>query len=691
MENENTKFFLLEDIKNNNNFEQYRSTLKRKLTSFPELKKDIITIQLILNLILYKSYLLNNEQDIRILNNKLILLLKNHDAFRYFLYNNHIDDKTLLKIIPGLKYEQIIKNNIIYKEGDESLKMYFILKGRVTIAKNTNKLTVLKELKENDNFGQWDIIYHRKRKLTYNAKENCHIISIDKSFIKKYLLDKIKKGEDEINSFVTKFLKKYGITAFYRIERIIHNLKYLFLRNDEIIYNEGDIDKNIYLIYNGEAKLMKKIRNGEFNFIENLNENILTIQKKAEKINYNEIFLNEKDEILNQNKIKKDKMINEKSEYKTLAILGKGSAAGLEMSTGIVNKKYTLVANSDYTIIIKIELKYIKENLRHFMINLLPSFIQSEKDIHSRIKKMKHIENYIIPLNCQINKKNKNEYINIFDNNKIFINEIKKINNKLDVNEGGFIKMNDFNINLNIEKNKLKDKLTENNKKYYELNYIIKQNQLKEEINDKYKEVKMIQTPYIIKINTKRNNDMNKKEKKINLLKNFSERYYAEKTLKNFAKIIENYERRNNFNIYSSPMVKTEINYNKNKNSKDETHLLKEVIIINRKKPNNSMKEYFDKSKSYIRNRKYKRLNKKLLLKNLNIYKAFDDKDEDNIYIINKNILRDLFEKNMIKKERNNTYKKSNTERRILYYNTGMYDMPFVSHFNSNNYKKVNL
>ena len=98
-------------------------------------------------------------------------------------------------------------------------------------------------------------------------------------------------------------------------------------------------------------------------------------------------------------------MINEKSEYKTLAILGKGSAAGLEMSTGIVNKKYTLVANSDYTIIIKIELKYIKENLRHFMINLLPSFIQSEKDIHSRIKKMKHIENYIIPLNCQINNK----------------------------------------------------------------------------------------------------------------------------------------------------------------------------------------------------------------------------------------------------------------------------------------------
>ena len=79
---------------------------------------------------------------------------------------------------------------------------------------------------------------------------------------------------------------------------------------------------------------------------------------------------------------------------------------------------------------------------------------------------------------------------------------------------------------------------------------------------------------------------MNKKEKKINLLKNFSERFYAEKTLKNFAKIIENYERRNNFNIYSSPMVKTEINYNKNKNSKDETHLLKEVIIINRKKPN---------------------------------------------------------------------------------------------------------
>ena len=215
------KFFKFENIQNDIDIEEKYSALKRKLLLNPELKKDLLTTQLIINLYSYNANLLiNNNQEIRITKNKIFISLKNHDAFRYFLYNNHIDDKTLLKIIPGLKYEQIIKNNIIYKEGDESLKMYFILKGRVTIAKNTNKLTVLKELKENDNFGQWDIIYHRKRKLTYNAKENCHIISIDKSFIKKYLLDKIKKGEDEINSFVTKFLKKYGITAFYRIERI---------------------------------------------------------------------------------------------------------------------------------------------------------------------------------------------------------------------------------------------------------------------------------------------------------------------------------------------------------------------------------------------------------------------------------------------------------------------------------------
>ena len=50
--------------------------------------------------------------------------------------------------------------------------------------------------------------------------------------------------------------------------------------------------------------------------------------------------------------------------------------------------------------------------------------------------------------------------------------------------------------------------------------------------------------------------------------------------------------------------------------------------------------------------------------------------------IINKYILRKLFAKNMIKKKKIKSLEfnfYSNSDKRILYYNTGKYDMPFVS------------
>ena len=147
----------------------------------------------------------------------------------------------------------------------------------------------------------------------------------------------------------------------------------------------------------------------------------------------------------------------ENSEYKTLAILGKGNVGGLEISTGIKNKKYTMIANCDYTTIIKIELIYIKDNINRFLLNLLPLFIQSEKEIHFRFKQIIKMDNRIQSNN--LFKNNDIDNFDLLDNNKEYINEIKKINKKFDVNEGGFIKMNNLNINLNVSKNKLKEQL----------------------------------------------------------------------------------------------------------------------------------------------------------------------------------------------------------------------------------------
>jgi hypothetical protein len=158
-------YFKNKALENDSDIEENYFALKRKLLLYLESKKDALTIQLILNLYLYYSNLIiKNEQAIRIVTNELFITLKNHDTFRYFFYNNHINDKIILKLIPYLKYEHFNKNQIIDKEGEDSLKMFFILKGNVSVMKGSNQLNIIEE---NEHFGQWYVIYHRRRKVSY--------------------------------------------------------------------------------------------------------------------------------------------------------------------------------------------------------------------------------------------------------------------------------------------------------------------------------------------------------------------------------------------------------------------------------------------------------------------------------------------------------------------------------------------
>jgi len=703
------KFFRKEIINSDFNIDESYSKLRRKLLSNPELAKDIKTLELIMSFFLYNiNILLNDTQEIRISKNELFISLKDHDAFRYFLYNNRIDDNTLIKLIPYLKYTHYQKNEIIFKEGEDSLQMYFILKGKVSIIKGNNKLNIINIINEKENFGQWDVIYHRKRKSTFYSYDESHIIVIEKGIIRKFLQDKMIKAEEEKKSFVSKFLKKYGISAFFRIERVIHNIKLLHFRQDEIIYKEGEINDKIYLIYKGEGKLVKKIKEGEFSYVENLKENILKIQNKAKNLNYKQLIPNENEKTkINQNKEisndnnnnNKKQILNEKSEYKILAILGRGCIGGLEISTGIKNKKYTLVANCDYTTVIIIELNDIKENINQFLNNLLPPFIQSEKEIHSRIKKIKNIDNKIQE-KCQIVKlkDNNNNLLNQLEDDKQYIREIKKINKNFDTNEGGFIKMNDFNINLTSKKNKLKDELIKCKKKYLELDFLVKQYDNKENkennFTEKNRTLKTFKKSY--KINTLNKNlsdymdNINKIiiNKRSYLITSIRKNFFEENNLDNLDEISNNFRiKYKNLNTYKPRIIKTERIIDDKKNN-----LLKEIIEIDKKRFK-SIHGYKNSINKPIKKRKIKILEKNKAIW-LDIYKSNNREKNDKIFLVNKNIIRRLFEKNMIKKKKrpNSLNIKNNIfhEKRMIYYNTGMYDMPFASHLNSDRNEKIN-
>ena len=783
------KLFSFEGLEDENDIIDNYFNLKRNIISLPELSKNNNTINIILSLFLFNANLMINdnniskkEQKLELLKKELFKNIKNHDAFHFFLYNNKIDDKTLMKLIPNLKYEYILKNTNFSKEGDNSSKMYFILKGKVSFRKKINSLKSPKitdiekySLEDYQNFGQWDIIYERKRKLSFYSLENCHLISIEKEYFKKYLEEKIVKGDSEKKSFITKFLRSHTTLSAYKIEGIIQNIKTLYFRNGEIIYKEGDINRSLFLIYKGEAKLIKKIKNGEFHFIGKLNDNINNLQKKARKINYNELIksdtnedenknLNDPNYIYNMKYLKpknktKEKtfpltldLLLDKQTYQDISILGKGCIGGLEITTGILKNKYTLVSNNDYTTIFQLELKMVDDHLKELMINLLPKFFQDEKEIHSRIKQIKYIDNNIIPLNCKKYKinDNANNYLSL-ENNGNVIKKIRKINDKFDTNEGGFIIMNNFNMDLNNQKNLLKDKLKENRINDNKIDNLLREYDEKEKSKLKFTEVKMHKKPKIIKINensskyqinNSKNNNGNfynlnnngflsernkytsienskfnqskkyfinsnkeKDSKNKKLLKNMSERDFTKKTLEIFDKIIEIYRKRKEFSkldIFSPIILKTDSSERSKRKKtlgdemEKENMLLKEVIVLKNSgidsySANKFINEYNDKiytsnKKRYLsgRNNINKKLNKKKL-KELNIYNYdSDEKKNEDIFIINKNFLKRIILKNMISKRNQKTFYTSNfnkdfIKKRMIYYNTGKYDMPFVS------------
>ena len=105
--NKINQFFLFNNLESEDNISESFFYLKGNLLSLEEIAKDNLSMNLILQLYLYHANLLMKgkikdltEKKFEIILKEILNILKNHDTFRYFLYNNRIDDKTLLKIIP---------------------------------------------------------------------------------------------------------------------------------------------------------------------------------------------------------------------------------------------------------------------------------------------------------------------------------------------------------------------------------------------------------------------------------------------------------------------------------------------------------------------------------------------------------------------------------------------------------------
>jgi hypothetical protein len=208
-----------------------------------------------------------------------------------------------------------------------------------------------------------------------------------------------------------------------RLEKyILSNVQTLFFRRNKIIYKSGEYNNSLYLIYRGEAIIINDINQGEFSYIKNFNERIGYMQKKALGLNYIEIIKNTNTKstekklydkeyniknIDNQRELDDLNLLMNKMKYDIVCRMTKGCIGGLEIVTGVNQFKYSLIANSDFTCVLKLELKNIDDYLTNFLINLIPLYVEFEKHIHERIENFKLIDENITPSSVKKLKKKK--------------------------------------------------------------------------------------------------------------------------------------------------------------------------------------------------------------------------------------------------------------------------------------------
>ena len=458
--------------------------------------------------------------------------IKKKNCFYYFLTFYHINDTILKKLILIFNYERYEKGKFIYKENDSSTKLYFFIKGSLSFRKkeiipdiNDNLSNDFIEVEnfiinEEKYFGEVDIIYDRKKKYSAYCNDICHFLTLEKEDFKKVIEDRISRVETDKKLYLMSFFRAYTNMPNIKLERfILNDIQTLFFRRNEIIYKEGEENISLYIVYKGQANLIKNLKEGEFSYITKYNEPIKNIQKKARCISYsNTIKQDNKDDEEKNNELKLELLLN-KTKYQIVGKLVKGSIGGLELTTGITKLKYSLISNSEFTCVLKLDLKNINEYLSRFMLNLLPLFIKLEKNINERIKNIKLIDENILPSSCKKFKKhnnNKFEKEEEEENDKVYRKLIQKINDNFQLNHGGFIKMNDYNFNLYQQKLRFKELLKNNKKKIEKINKILIKLDKEERSKLKYTEFKVNNLILAPNKNRKENqiNDNNKKLKR---------------------------------------------------------------------------------------------------------------------------------------------------------------------------------
>ena len=245
-----------------------------------------------------------------------------------------IKENSKLKNLFNLKKENKIKKN---EENNEELIGTTLENFKLDFEEKRISL------KKGMCFGEWGIVYNIPRTASIYCPEDTHIFYLEKKYFNKILLSKFLEGDMKKVNFI---LNRIPILKQdLKIKNILTKIPPEFYEKNHIIYTPFDDANTIYLVYKGSCII------GELPF------NV---------------------------KSKKD-YLNKFNQIKTLSFLDEGGIAGLESSQGFEKYKYCLVIKREFTILLKLNVDYLKKIYTDFTEKIQPLYLKQ----NSRIEEFK--------------------------------------------------------------------------------------------------------------------------------------------------------------------------------------------------------------------------------------------------------------------------------------------------------------
>lgn len=193
----------------------------------------------------------------------LIVLTSNSKVFKNIFESS--GEIALQICCKFLSYEYCPANTYLFNVGDQGTCFYTIISGKVGIevpkvnekTGETHLIEVV-EISKGESFGELALESSKSRAASARCKLDSHFITLDKIDYNRMIAKVVRDKRNNVVNFLKTLPIFSGITKG-SIAKLTYNFKEKDFSKGQIVYNEGDVVNDVYLVTEGEFIFQKRI------------------------------------------------------------------------------------------------------------------------------------------------------------------------------------------------------------------------------------------------------------------------------------------------------------------------------------------------------------------------------------------------------------------------------------------------